>query len=195
MNFFPHNLNPLDAGVTPQLAKTGRASLSFTLGLSAKPFGLNTDRLASWGGRGRIGDDISLSLQVLVSGPFSPHGIVDPDSPPIVRVYSMAPSPPATKAFLVPDDQTSGGATGAFRGTFVPGSGDSAARYVAYFAYTVNGNPKAQVSPFEVLPGGHPSAQVLSEFATNQPSGQSFLAHQGSGRVSLGLRPYLDSGD
>ena len=107
----------------------------------------------------------------------------------------MAPSPPPVRSFLVPDDQTSGGATGAFRGTFVPGSGDSPARYVALFAYTIDGQPKVQVSPFEILPGGHTSGHVLSEFVTSQPSGQSFLAHQGSGRVSLGLRPYLDNGD
>lgn len=195
MNFYPANLSVPNGDVTPSTPThfvVGTARLGLVFGISCKALGLYTPRDSSWIGRTQVGRSFAVGLQTLVPSPFSPQGIVESDAPPMVRIYSSVAT---TRTYAVPIDATSGGATGSYRGVFTPGTGDSPAQYVALFAYAVEGSPKAQMSPFEVVGGGHPNGTANSTFSLDSPSGGTLICHQGSGDISRGLRPYLDQGD
>lgn len=191
MNFYPLNLQPIDAGTTPTSYKTGRASFGFSMGMGAKLFGLVVDRDLEWIGRDQVGQAFSIGLQTLSPSPFSPIGIQQPDDVPIFRIYS---SGVATRAYEVSIDKTSGGAVGAFRGSFTPGVYDMVGKYFVLFAYQVQTSPKALLSMFEVIGGGHAGGNTISSFPFKLPSGSNVCVHEGSGRVCFGKRPFLDTG-
>lgn len=191
MNFYPFNVQPIDAGVFPTPYETGRVSFGIVLGLGAKIFGLTVDRDLEWNGRNQVGQAFSLGLQTLSPSPFSSVGIRDPDDVPSFRIYSTGVP---TRAYRIPIDKTSYGVTGAFRGAFTPGSYDGVGKYFVLYSYRVESSSKAILSMFEVVDGGHPNGYTISSFSFGLPSGANICVHDGSGNVCVGKRPYLDIG-
>lgn len=143
-------------------------------------------------GRYQIGDNVPLEFKTVGASEFATTGAVKPDAVPAVRIYSPSAS---TKGFSIPVDTTNLSAKGIFKGGFTPGSLDAVAHCFALFSYGVSGDPKAAVSSFEILAGGHRNGSIISSYYFSQPSGNIFIAHEESGVVTQGLRPYLDSGD
>lgn len=143
-------------------------------------------------GRHQVGEKVSLEFKTVGSSEFATTGVVVPDTVPGVRIYRQGVNARST---TLPIDTTNLSARGIFKGGFTPGHLDSAGHYYALFTYSVAGEPKAALSFFEVLAGGHRNGSVMSSFYMPQPSGNIFIAHEESGAVAQGLRPYLDTGD
>lgn len=166
-------------------------SFGLIIGLGVKVFGLMVDRDLEWNGRNQVGQSFSLGLQTLSPSAFSPVGIQDPDDNPLFRIYSTGIS---TRAYRIPIDKTSYGVVGAFRGAFTPGSYDGVGKYFVLYSYQVGSSSKAILSTFEIVGGGHPNGCTISSFSFGLPSGANMCVHDGSGKVCVGKRPYLDIG-
>lgn len=177
MNLGPLNLDVFNSEITQP---------------TSPPPTIEAPRDAQFIGRYQIGDSVSLEFKTVGASAFATIGAVKPDTVPAVRIYSPSAS---TKGFSIPVDTTNLSAKGIFKGSFTPGALDVAAHCFALFAYSVSGKPKAALSPFEILAGGHRNGPIISSYYFSQPSGNIFIAHEESGVVTQGLRPYLDTGD
>lgn len=177
MNLGPHNLNVMNSEVVDP---------------SSIPPTIEAAQDFQFVGRHQVGGVVSLELKTVGASQFATTGAVEPDTVPKVRIYAPVAT---TRGFSIPVDATNLSATGIFRGGFTPGPTDSASHYFALFAYSVDGDPRASISSFEVLAGGHRNGPVMSSYYFSQPAGSIFVAHEESGVVVQGLRPYLDPGD
>lgn len=177
MNFGPLNFNVIDGLDTSPMAA---------------PLTIEAAIASQYMGRCQVGNGISMEFKTVGSSDFATTGAVEPDTVPKVRVYRSGVS---TRSQSLPIDTTNLSAVGIFRGSFTPGHQDSAGHYYVLTAYSVGGDPKAALSFFEVLAGGHRNGSVISSFYMPQPSGNIFIAHEESGAIAQGLRPYLDTGD
>ena len=148
--------------------------------------------VAQFNGRYQVGESVLFEFKTVGAGDYATTGAVKPDAVPAVRIYRSGLT---ARGFSLPIDRTSLNSVGLFAGSFALGHLDSAGHYYALISYSVSGSPKASLCFFETLVGGHRHGPILSTFCVPQPSGSVFVAHEESGVISQGLRPYLDTGD
>lgn len=193
MNFGPINFNTIDGVyLVPQPYVQARASMGMLFSLRTSYTSKEYQRDQEYFGRVQVGASINFELQCVMGRGLSPTAVAMPDLTPAARIYStVAP----LRVRPMPVDNSTGSAVGIFRRSFQPGPIDSPGRYCVLFAWRVQGHPVSELAMFEVIPGGHPNGAVMTTCNFRQPGGTSFIAHQESGRVTRGLRPFLDPGD
>ena len=177
MNFVPFNFNVFQGGEYQPCRPSQSA---------------RTGDCWQFNGRYQVGESVLFEFKTVGAGDYATTGAVKPDAVPVVRIYRSGLT---ARGFSLPIDRTSLNSVGLFAGSFALGHLDSAGHYYALVSYSVSGSPKASLCFFETLVGGHRHGPILSTFCVLQPSGSVFVAHEESGVISQGLRPYLDTGD